>query len=91
MPNHPALDPTFRGFLLRILDLSERQLDKVASELLFHWSETVEEYVARRHRELQRQGVPNRTLYGLVAAELEERPFRAEPRTERQIRRMIYG
>ncbi len=91
MPSRPALDPAFRRFLLRIVDISERQLDKVASELRFHWSETVEEFVARRHRELQREGIPNRILYGRIAKELEGRPFRARPRSERQIRRMIYG
>jgi hypothetical protein len=91
MPSKPALDPAFRRFLLRIVDISERELDKLASELRFHWSETVEEFVTRRHRELQRQGVPNRDVYGRIAEELETRPFRSRPRSERQIRRIIYG
>lgn len=91
MADRPALDPGFRRFLLRIVDISERQLNKVAAELRFHWGETVEEFVARQHRELQREGIPNRTLYGQIAKELEDRPFRASPRSERQIRRMIYG
>ena len=64
MPSRPALDPSFRRFLLGIVDISERELDKVVSELRFHWSETVEEFVTRRHRELQRQGIPNRAFAG---------------------------
>ena len=91
MIEDPVLDRDFRRFLLGIVDISERQLDKLVAELGFHWAETVEQYVTRRHRELQREGVPNRLVYGLIASELARRPFATPPRTERQVRRMIYG
>ncbi len=85
------LDPGFRDHLLRIVDVSERQLDKLLIELMDQWSETQEEHVLRRHRELQREGVPNRLVYGLILRELPGRRFAPEPTTERRIRRLIYG
>lgn len=86
-----GLEPGFREYLFGIADVSERDLDKLVTELLHHWSETVEEYVRRRHRELQRQGLPTRDIYGVVRRELELRRFGPKPRSERQIRRLIYG
>ncbi len=86
-----SLDPGFRDYLLRIVDVSERQLDKLLVELMDHWSETQEQHVLRRHRELQRDGVPNRLVYGLIRQELPSRRFAQRLMTERQVRRLIYG
>ena len=86
-----GLDPGFREYLLGIADVSERDLDKLASDLHHHWSETVEEYVRRRHRELQRQRIPTREIYGIIQGELTHRRFGVRGRSERQIRRLIYG
>ncbi len=86
-----ALGPGFREYLLGIVDVSERDLDKLVEELLDHWSESVAEYVGRRHRELQRRGLPTRLVYGRIAQELEDRRFRPLPLSERQVRRRIYG
>jgi hypothetical protein len=86
-----GLDPGFREYLLGIADVSERDLDKLAEELRHHWSETVEEYVRRRHRELQKQRIPTRDIYGLIQGELSDRRFGGRHRSERQIRRLIYG
>ncbi|MCO4772087.1 MAG: hypothetical protein KDA24_18790 [Deltaproteobacteria bacterium] len=66
-------------------------LDKIVAELRDHWSETAADFVRRRHRELQRAGVPNRRVYGQIARELEARPVRSPELSERQIRRLIYG
>jgi len=87
----PALSPEFVQHLLRVVDVGPRELDKIVEELLDHWSETVEDYVRRRHRELQRSGVPNRVVYGQIAEELERRPVRSSPLSVRQVRRIIYG
>lgn len=86
-----SLDPGFRDHLLRIVDVSERELDKLVAELRDHWSETQEELVMRRHRELQREGVPNRLVYGRIRDELPAWRVSPRPLTERQIRRLIYG
>ncbi|MCP4873676.1 MAG: hypothetical protein GY898_33740 [Proteobacteria bacterium] len=86
-----ALDPGFRDYLLGIADVSERDLDKLVEELMDHWSETVEAWVRRRHGELQRQGMPNRLVYGTIAREAGTRPFASRPLSERQVRRIVYG
>jgi len=84
-------DSAFRAYLLRNVDVSERDLDKLIAELRSHWGETPAEFVRRRHRELQRQGARNPAIYEQVAAEIQGRRFSASPLTERQIRRLIYG
>jgi hypothetical protein len=86
-----ALDASFRAYLLGILDLSDRELDKLVDELLYHWAETRDDYVLRRHRELQREGVPNREIYGVLRREITQRRFAPRSMTERQVRRLIYG
>jgi len=87
----PSVSPDFRAYLLEIVDVTERQLDKVIAHLQDHWSETLEEFVVRRHRDLQRRGVPNRLAYGLIADEVRSRRFQAKPLSERQVRRILYG
>ena len=86
-----ALDAGFRAHLLGILDISGRELDKLVEELQDHWSETREQYVLRRHGELQREGVPNRRIYGILQREIRDRRFAPRPMTDRQVRRLIYG
>ncbi len=87
----PALERGFRNHLLSIADVSERDLNKLVEELMTYWSETPQQYVLRRHRELQRQGLTTGRIYPLIASELSERLFAAPPLSERQIRRIIYG
>lgn len=92
MPTEPPpVSPDFRAYLLEIVDVTERQLDKVVAHLQDHWSETVEEFVVRRHRQLQRRGVPNRLAYGLIAQDVQSRRFQAKPLSQRQVRRILYG
>jgi hypothetical protein len=88
---HLALDPAFRAWLLGHVDVAERELDKVVAELMDHWSETDRDWVLRRHRELMKEGLPARLVYGHIRAELEGRRFAPRPMSERQIRRLIYG
>jgi len=87
----PPVSPEFRAYLLEIVDVTERQLDKVIAHLQDHWSETVEEFVVRRHRELQHRGVPNRLAYAQIAADVQSRRFQARSLSERQVRRILYG
>ena len=61
------------------------------SEILAYFSEGRNDYIRRRHRELQDSGMNNRAIYRNVARELEDRRFPAEAVSERQIRRIIYG
>ena len=86
-----SLSPAFRRHLLSIVDIAEPELEKVLSDLLDHWSETLVEFVVRRHKELQRSGIPNRLAYAQIRDEVSSRRFLAEPLSERQVRRILYG
>jgi hypothetical protein len=71
--------------------LSPSEARRMVEEVVAFLHETPEEFVRRRHRALQAQGLPNAGIYLRVSAELSARRFRAPPYTERQLRRMIYG
>jgi hypothetical protein len=52
---------------------------------------TLEEFVLRRHIELQKAGKRNPQIYAALAQEVPDMRFAAREVTERQIRRLIYG
>jgi hypothetical protein len=54
-------------------------------------AETVEEYVVRRHRELQKTGWANPAIFSQLQHEVGEGRFRVARPTLRQVRRIIYG
>jgi hypothetical protein len=64
---------------------------RVVAEVLAYFSETGEEFVRRRHRELQRDGVPNPESFATIARELAARRVAGPVLSERQVRRVIYG
>ena len=64
---------------------------RVVADVLAHLDESAEEYVRRRHRELQRRGLTNDRIWALVRAELPQRRFSARALSERQLRRLVYG
>lgn len=81
------------AFLARSTRLDADEARKVLDEVVA-WlaSETVEQFVIRRHRELKGNDAQrNDAIYRRIADELSQRPFAAAPLTERQIRRLIYG
>jgi hypothetical protein len=78
-------------FLVRTSRLAPDEAVRVVREVLSFLTETPEQFVRRRHRALQAQGLTNPAIYMQLTAELSARRFRAPPYTERQIRRMIYG
>jgi len=79
------------AYLTRISRLSPGEARHIVEEVLSFLQETTEDYVRRRHRTLQAEGLPNASIYLRLSAELPAWRFRALPYTERQIRRMIYG
>ncbi len=78
-------------YLGRTHGLSERTAQRLVDEVLSYCQETVEEFIRRRHRELQALDLKNEAIFAEIAAELSTRRFCAPPLTERQIRRLIYG
>ena len=78
-------------YLTRTSRLSTPEAQRVVAEVLSFLQETPEEFVRRRHRALQAEGLSNTSIYMRLAEELSTWRFRAPAYTERQIRRMIYG
>ncbi|MGB0846488.1 MAG: hypothetical protein ACPGSM_07170 [Thiolinea sp.] len=77
--------------LQRISSLDAAKAQQLVEEVLSFYQDSVEQYVARRHRELQLQGMANSQIYALIRRELALRCFAAPALSERQIRRIIYG
>jgi len=64
---------------------------RLLAEVLAFYDETPDDFIRRRHRELQLAGFANSAIYRLLLQELPTRRFAAGSRSERQIRRAIYG
>jgi hypothetical protein len=79
------------AYLVRSSRLSPSEAQRVVAEVLSFLHETPEDFVRRRHRVLQAEGLPNASIYMRLISELSAWRFRALPYTARQIRRMIYG
>lgn len=71
--------------------IPRNQATRVVAEVLAYFAETTEEFIRRRHRELQRDGVANSRSFATIARELEGRRVSGPTLSERQIRRVIYG
>jgi anthranilate/para-aminobenzoate synthase component II len=61
------------------------------ADIAAYFGETVDEFVRRRHGELQRRQRKNDEIWPQIAAELGVRRFAAADVSERQLRRMVYG
>ena len=79
------------AYLVRTSRLSRPEATRLVDEVLSFLDERPEEFVCRRHRALQGEGLSNTEIFLRLAAELERWRFRAPAYSERQIRRMIYG
>jgi len=79
------------AYLVRTGRLTTSEALHVVNEVLAYLDDRPEEFVCRRHRALQAEGVPNKEIYARLRDELGRWRFRAPDYTERQIRRLIYG
>jgi hypothetical protein len=77
--------------LARTSRLSEREAAHLVEQVLAFLDDSLEQFVRRRHQELQREGVRNAQIYRQVAEEATRRRFRASALSARQIRRLVYG
>ena len=71
--------------------LPEATASRVVADIAAYFGETTEEFVRRRHGELQNKQRKNSEIWPLIAAELDGRRFRAPELSERQLRRVVYG
>ena len=77
--------------LQALLGLRPDQARGAVAEVLDTFHLEVDEYITRRHGELQAEGGSNPEIFERIAGELPELRFRAPALTARQIRRRIYG
>jgi hypothetical protein len=64
---------------------------RVIADVTTYFSETIEDFVRRRHAELRRSQRKNDEIWPVIAAELSQRRFAAPGLSERQLRRLVYG
>ena len=64
---------------------------RVIADVTTYFSETIEDFVRRRHAELRRGQHKNDEIWPVIAAELRQRRFAAPGLSERQLRRLVYG
>jgi hypothetical protein len=79
------------AYLTRTSRLTPSEALHVVGEVMSFLNDSPEEFICRRHRVLQAEGLPNTEIYARLRDELERWRFRAPDYTERQIRRLIYG
>jgi hypothetical protein len=80
-----------RHYLEERYGLDEDELSLLLDDLWAFTEETAEEFVRRRHGELQREGLRNAAIYRRLATEASAGRFRCPPLSLRQVRRIIYG
>ena len=90
MPDRPEREELV-AYLVRASRLTPPEAGRLVDEVLAYLDERPEDYVRRRHRALQDQGLDNNQIFARLAAELGRWRFRAPDYTERQLRRLIYG
>jgi len=64
---------------------------RVVADVATYFNETVEDFVRRRHGELQARQHKNDEIWPLIMAELGQRRFAAPVLSERQLRRIVYS
>jgi hypothetical protein len=70
--------------------LPEATATRVVADVAAYFTETVEEFVCRRHEELKRRQRKNDEIWPQIAAELKTRRFGAHELSGRQLRRIVY-
>jgi hypothetical protein len=79
------------AYLVRTSRLTRAEAARVVGDVLSFLDERPEEFVIRRHRTLQGEGLPNGEIFLRLSTELIQWRFRAPAYSERQLRRLIYG
>jgi hypothetical protein len=77
--------------LVRSTALQRGEAARVILDVLAYFDETPEEFVRRRHRELQSGGLSNTEIFERIAAELPHRAVAPPTFSLRQLRRIVYG
>jgi len=85
------VEPALLQHLCRNFGLAEDQASRLVKEVINFYQESHQQFIVRRHQELQQQGWNNPVIFNTIYRELGQRRFPAPELTERQLRRIIYG
>jgi len=85
------MTPERRRYIEDKYGLDRDELGSLLEELWAFTDETTEDFVLRRHGELQREGLRNEAIYRRLVAEIAAGRFRGPRLSLRQVRRIIYG
>jgi polyhydroxyalkanoate synthesis regulator phasin len=77
--------------LTRSTPLSRGEALRVVQDVLAYFDEATEDFVRRRHRELQAQGQVNAEIFEQILADLRYRAVAPPELSLRQLRRIVYG
>ncbi|MEV0369186.1 hypothetical protein AB0I10_05095 [Streptomyces sp. NPDC050636] len=77
--------------LVRSTPLQRGEATRVVLDVLAYFDETTEEFVRRRHRELQSQGLRNDEIFERIRHEMPHRAVAPPGLSTRQLRRLVYG
>ncbi len=77
--------------LAQLTGMQPADAGRVVEEVIAYFSESLEEFVSRRHRELQGDHMRNEAIFEQLQEEVQRRRFAAPPLSARQLRRLVYG
>jgi hypothetical protein len=71
--------------------LEPREAARVIEDVVAYYAEPTEDYVRRRHDEMQTYGLKNTVIFEQISKELSGRVVAAPALSLRQLRRIVYG
>nr|WP_206321990.1 hypothetical protein [Streptomyces sp. HNM0575] len=77
--------------MVRTTPLQRGEAARIVLDVLAYFDETTEEFVRRRHRELQSRGNNNPQIFERILSELPHRAVAPPELSLRQLRRIVYG
>jgi hypothetical protein len=78
-------------YLIGACSLRPAEANRVVADVLGYFSESPEDFVRRRHRELKARGLTNDQAFAVIAAEIPQRRYLPPDLSLRQLRRIVYG
>ena len=81
----------FKTYITATYALNENDFDRLLEDFNYYYTLELKEFIRTRHLELKTSGLKNSQIYKQLENEVQERRFKNEALSERQIRRVIYG
>jgi hypothetical protein len=91
LPVHRGPHDDLVAHLVRSKPLDPGEASRVVADVLGYFGEPLQDFVRRRHAELQARGLRNDRIFALLGQELTARRVAPPPLTARQLRRIVYG